>query len=728
MLSARVGGQWNGSRLNRPGGGCVHRKARRDERTSGCPRLPALRRSGAWRQNGDRLPTSDSRTLTSETRDHNRDYAHASPRAVVFDLDGLMFNTEELYVEVGTELLRRRGHEFTQELLDQMMGRPSRVALQIMIDTHALQATVEELLAETDEIFPGNPAARLAPMPGLVELLAALERHDIPKGIATSSRRSFVERVLAKFDYQPRFSPILTSEDIANGKPHPEIYLKAAARLGIAPARCSSSKTARTAAGPRWPPGAIAVAVPGDHSRRHDFSGARSSPTRWPTSGFTPCWKWPAGKMDDHHVVLPFRTSPRSARAAVAAEAAAAVGAVWWRSCWSCSSGRCSAAAAAVGGSRSGRRAAADRAGGRPGGGRKSDDQPVQAIVAVGRAHHDRRDSAAISHFNIDGNPTAAPAAASSGTRRGTSSRISTSSRTPTASRSRSPTRARGTPSPIGAAPDKDLAVLRIDAPADRLQPLLVGTSADLEVGQKVFAIGNPFGLDQTLTTGVISGLGRQIPSRTGRTIDGVIQTDAAINPGNSGGPLLDSRGRLIGVNTAIYSPSGTSAGIGFAIPVDTVQRIVPQILRHGEVCSGRRCGAEFFPDRVRPPAAGLKGALIGRVDRRAVRQRRPACGPTRRDARRRHPVGRSDRRGRWQARWRASKSCSPPWRATPSATRCKLTHRPRPGHATRAIAGNDGDARRPKSSAGEPLRHATATLSSSSCGWRAVRSSSTSD
>ena len=123
----------------------------------------------------------------------------------------------------------------------------------------------------------------------------------------------------------------------------------------------------------------------------------------------------------------------------------------------------------------------------------------------------------------------------------------------------------------IGAAADKDLAVLRIDAPAERLRPLLVGTSADLEVGQKVFAIGNPFGLDQTLTTGVISGLGRQIQSRTGRTIDGVIQTDAAINPGNSGGPLLDSRGRLIGVNTAIFSPSGTSAGIGFAIPVDTV-------------------------------------------------------------------------------------------------------------------------------------------------------------
>lgn len=136
----------------------------------------------------------------------------------------------------------------------------------------------------------------------------------------------------------------------------------------------------------------------------------------------------------------------------------------------------------------------------------------------------------------------------------------------------------------VGAAPDKDLAVLRIDAPREQLVPITVGTSADLLVGQKVFAIGNPFGLDQTLTTGVISALGRVITARTGRTIDGVIQTDAAINPGNSGGPLLDSAGRLIGMNTAIYSPSGTSAGVGFAVPVDTINRVVPQLLSHGRV------------------------------------------------------------------------------------------------------------------------------------------------
>ena len=136
----------------------------------------------------------------------------------------------------------------------------------------------------------------------------------------------------------------------------------------------------------------------------------------------------------------------------------------------------------------------------------------------------------------------------------------------------------------VGVAPDKDLAVLRIDAPANRLRPIPIGTSKDLQVGQSVFAIGNPFGLDQTLTTGVISALNREIESVTRRPIQGVIQSDAAINPGNSGGPLLDSAGRLIGVNTAIYSPSGASAGIGFAIPVDTVNRIVPELIRNGKI------------------------------------------------------------------------------------------------------------------------------------------------
>jgi S1-C subfamily serine protease len=132
-----------------------------------------------------------------------------------------------------------------------------------------------------------------------------------------------------------------------------------------------------------------------------------------------------------------------------------------------------------------------------------------------------------------------------------------------------------------GTYPDKDLAVLQISAPKEKLRPLAVGTSADLQVGQNTYAIGNPFGLDQSLTTGIISALGREIESETKKRIKGVIQTDAPINPGNSGGPLLDSAGRLIGVNSAILSPSGTWAGVGFAIPVDEVNRVVTDIIRH---------------------------------------------------------------------------------------------------------------------------------------------------
>jgi S1-C subfamily serine protease len=145
---------------------------------------------------------------------------------------------------------------------------------------------------------------------------------------------------------------------------------------------------------------------------------------------------------------------------------------------------------------------------------------------------------------------------------------------------------------------DKDIAVLWIDAPANRLRPIPIGKSSDLQPGQFAFAIGNPFGLDSTVTRGIVSALGRQIESSTGRVIKGVIQTDAAINPGNSGGALLDSAGRLIGVNTAIYSPSGASAGIGFAIPVDEVNRIVTQLIRHGKV-KRPGLGIEEVPDQL---------------------------------------------------------------------------------------------------------------------------------
>ena len=164
----------------------------------------------------------------------------------------------------------------------------------------------------------------------------------------------------------------------------------------------------------------------------------------------------------------------------------------------------------------------------------------------------------------------------------------------------------------VGSAPDKDLAVVKIDAPAAKLRPLAVGTSGDLQVGQKVLAIGNPFGLDQTLTTGVISGLGREIQSVTNRPINDVIQTDASINPGNSGGPLLDASGRLIGINTAIYSPTGSNAGIGFAVPVDTINMIVPQLIKHGDL-PRPGLGISIASDQV-ASRMGLKGVVIMEV------------------------------------------------------------------------------------------------------------------
>ncbi|KAL0431659.1 UNVERIFIED_CONTAM: Protease Do-like 1, chloroplastic [Sesamum radiatum] len=162
----------------------------------------------------------------------------------------------------------------------------------------------------------------------------------------------------------------------------------------------------------------------------------------------------------------------------------------------------------------------------------------------------------------------------------------------------------------VGFDQDKDVAVLRIDAPKDKLRPIPIGVSADLLVGQKVYAIGNPFGLDHTLTTGVISGLRREISSAaTGRPIQDVIQTDAAINPGNSGGPLLDSSGNLIGINTAIYSPSGASSGVGFSIPVDTVSGIVDQLVKFGKV-TRPILGIKFAPDQS-VEQLGVSGVLV---------------------------------------------------------------------------------------------------------------------
>jgi 2-alkenal reductase len=164
----------------------------------------------------------------------------------------------------------------------------------------------------------------------------------------------------------------------------------------------------------------------------------------------------------------------------------------------------------------------------------------------------------------------------------------------------------------VGTAPNYDLAVLRLGRVRSPPPPIAIGTSGDLKVGQSALAIGNPFGLDQTLTTGVISALQRRLPTGEGRELADVIQTDAAINPGNSGGPLLDSAGRVIGVNTAIFSPSGASAGIGFAIPIDVVNRVVPELIRNGRMPQpgiGIIAGAEAATARL-----GVPGVVVVRT------------------------------------------------------------------------------------------------------------------
>jgi S1-C subfamily serine protease len=161
----------------------------------------------------------------------------------------------------------------------------------------------------------------------------------------------------------------------------------------------------------------------------------------------------------------------------------------------------------------------------------------------------------------------------------------------------------------VGYEIDKDLAVLKIKPSAKGLKPISLGDSTALLVGQSVLAIGNPFGFDHTLTSGIISGLGREIEAESGRLIKGVIQTDAAINPGNSGGPLLNSRGEMIGINTAIFSPSGAYAGIGFAVPISVVERIVPQLIRYGKVAKPG-IGVTFLDDYI-ARSFGIKGAII---------------------------------------------------------------------------------------------------------------------
>ena len=196
-------------------------------------------------------------------------------QAVVFDLDGLMFNTEDLYDRVGDILLQRRGHRFTKELKDKIMGLPGYKSWPIFIEHCRLQDTPQELQDESDAIFEEILGPNLQTMPGLVELLAALEQNDLPKAIATSSRRSFVEKVLTPFSYQDRFAFVLSAEDVTEGKPNPEIYLTAAERLGISPAQMMVLEDSQNGCKAAVASGAFAVAVPNHHTQHHDFQGAK---------------------------------------------------------------------------------------------------------------------------------------------------------------------------------------------------------------------------------------------------------------------------------------------------------------------------------------------------------------------------------------------------------------------------------------------------------------------
>jgi HAD superfamily hydrolase (TIGR01509 family) len=191
--------------------------------------------------------------------------------AVTFDLDGLMFNTETLYQEVGTTVLARRGKEFTGDLIDRMMGRKSNEALQLMIDWHQLTETPEELAMESAEIFADLLPRRLQPMPGLLELLAALEAAGLPKGIATSSSRTFVRNVLGFFDLEPRFEFVLASEDIEHGKPAPDVYQLAAQRHGIDTTSMMVLEDSQIGCRAAVAAGAYTVAVPHGRSRTHQF-------------------------------------------------------------------------------------------------------------------------------------------------------------------------------------------------------------------------------------------------------------------------------------------------------------------------------------------------------------------------------------------------------------------------------------------------------------------------
>lgn len=195
-------------------------------------------------------------------------------RAVCFDLDGLMFNTEVIFNEVGHELLRRRDRVMTHDLITAMMGRRAIEAVQVMIDWHDLSDTAEHLIDESQVLFFELAKDRLEAMPGLFELLEAIESRKLPKGVATSSTRSYLEKILGKFRLIERFHSILTAEDVQIGKPNPEIYLKAAASLGVAPEEMLVLEDSQAGTNAASAAGAFAVSIPHEHSAAHDFSNA----------------------------------------------------------------------------------------------------------------------------------------------------------------------------------------------------------------------------------------------------------------------------------------------------------------------------------------------------------------------------------------------------------------------------------------------------------------------
>jgi HAD superfamily hydrolase (TIGR01509 family) len=222
------------------------------------------------------------RVEKSEIRNPDSEMKVALPpiKAVVFDLDGLMFNTEDIFNEVGRLVLARRGKELTPDLLQQMMGRRAPEAIQRMIEFHALPDTVPGLIDETRVLFMELAGDRLAPMPGLYTLLEHIETRGLIKGVATSSGRRYLEEILNRFELLERFHVTLAAEDVTHGKPHPEIYLTAAGRLGVAPGEMLVLEDSHAGTSAGVSANAVVVSVPNNHSRYQDFSHAAYVATR----------------------------------------------------------------------------------------------------------------------------------------------------------------------------------------------------------------------------------------------------------------------------------------------------------------------------------------------------------------------------------------------------------------------------------------------------------------